>query len=416
MELTYTKNTSFLNEWLSQIKSKAHFIPDHVLIEAIRYIDNGIPGIKDENYKYVPIESILKREFKKIHYQDEPSITHHPAFILPENKITFINGQCLTEQLEKEITIYTQDNIPQEYVAYIGKTNTHQQDFFAALNTAYNQHLIVIHIQQSLKHPLQLYHHITNISNLQQNRIVVLIDDEVKCNIFEYYHTPTLSRACLYNCLTEVYTGKNTRVHWINLQKDASHNLYSINNTAFHLSHACDVKHHQLSLDGKLWRNNTYFHIHSTEINCELAGLSIGKDENIISQNTAVYHHAGYSHSNQKYKNIATDKSTVVFNGFILVNKDAQKTDAYQNSKNLLMSDYATIFAKPQLEIYADDVKCSHGSSTGSLDDNALFYLNSRGISTSEAKKLLLQAFYHDILESIHHPAIQTFIQDNISI
>jgi Fe-S cluster assembly protein SufD len=120
--------------------------------------------------------------------------------------------------------------------------------------------------------------------------------------------------------------------------------------------------------------------------------------------------------SNQLYKNIADDKSTVLFNGFILVEPNAQKTDAYQNSKNILLNDNATIFARPQLEIYADDVKCSHGSSTGALNEDALFYLKARGIDEQTAQKLLLKAFYADIIESIENTDIREYIDSKIEI
>jgi Fe-S cluster assembly protein SufD len=171
-----------------------------------------------------------------------------------------------------------------------------------------------------------------------------------------------------------------------------------------------------ISLKGSLWRNNIEVHIQQPDVNAEMKGLSIGKNQSIISQYTSILHHSGHSHSYQLYKNIADDKSTVLFNGFILVDKNAQKTDAYQNSKNILLNDNATLFARPQLEIYADDVKCSHGSTTGSLNEDALFYLKARGIEEKDAQRLLLQAFFNDIIEEIDNADIREFIIQQIEL
>lgn len=419
MELIYTKKSAFLNEWLNQINNnKVTFIPDEILTESLRFIEEkGIPTIKDENYKYIPIESIIKREFKKIdHSESEKIDTTNLSFLFDKNKIVLSEKNFFSENLEDGIKIYTLNNIPDNYAQYIGKTKVHQKDFFAALNTAYSPNLNIIHIQQSLSQPLQIHHYLNNYSNFSQNRILLLTDDNVQCTVFEIYHTHNLSHSYFYNTLTETFIGKNSIVHWINFQKNPSSNLYCINNIAFNLENASNIKHHQISVDGALWKNNLYFHINDKNTQCHLSGLSFGKNQNIISQNTSVLHHSGYSNSNQLYKNIAEDKSTVLFNGFILVDKNAQKTDAYQNSKNLLLNDNATIFAKPQLEIYADDVKCSHGSSTGALNEDALFYLKSRGINPQDAQKLLLQAFYYDIIESIDNSTIQDYIHENISI
>lgn len=412
MELNLTQTRAFLNEWLNQLNTKAPHIPDEVLVEALKALEeNGIPNLKDEAYRHIPVESILKRYFRKI----QP--THTPEnFSVPKstfsNHIVLLSGNTFIQCADPGIQLYAGSaEIPNEYNAYIGKTGMHQNDFFAALNTAYNENITIIHIRKSLSNPLHIQHIIPDNGNFYQYRILVVVEPQAEPHILETYTVPAFQNPFFYNTLTEVYVKNQGHIHWINFQNAVESPLYHISNTAFCLEKASVLSHHQISLQASLWRNNINVYIQDTDISCELKGLSIGKQQSTISQNTAIRHLVGYSQSHQLYKQIADDKSTVLFNGFIRVDKDAQKTDAFQNSKNILLSDYATLFAKPQLEIYADDVKCSHGSTTGALNNDALFYMKARGIDETLAQKLLLQAFYSDIIESIHHDKIKTYIE-----
>lgn len=416
MEITTTSNV-FLNDWINQISStKVDFIPDNVLVESLKYIEeNGIPHLKNEAYRNVPIESILKRYFRKIE-NNLSSEVNIPASIFSLHVILSPSYTVTNGFHEGLSVVSTPLSREPQYLERLNQTQMHQKDFFAALNTAYNHRLTVIHIHKNIEQPLHILHALEPFLNFSQHRLLVIVDKDVSVKILESLNDANVQHSYLYNFVTEVFIDEGASVEWYSVQKNITNSVFCIQNTSFSLQKNATLKHYQFSLEGALWRNNLNFHIQDTDINCELKGLSIGKQQNIISQNTAIYHHSGYSHSYQLYKNIAEDKSTVLFNGFILVDKNAQKTDAYQNSKNILLNDNATIFAKPQLEIYADDVKCSHGSSTGALNEDAMFYLKARGIEESEAQKLLLQAFYSDILESIDGIKIKEFIEPLISI
>jgi len=414
MELTTTQSNVFLNEWLQQIPTKVQHIPDEVLVDALKYIEEqGIPDLKNEAYRAVPIESILKRYFKKIEIASKNEVANTQVIF----KNFIVVGDAYSAlSIEKGIRVFTSaDNIPQEYLNWIGHFKLHQKDFFAALNTGYCDKLIIIHITETLNQPLHLIHFISNQGNFNQQRVLVIVDEQVKATVLESYHF-TCQQSYFYNTLSEVIQKEHSQLHWINVQNNPTNAIYSINNVSFSLEKSAILKHHQISLKGSLWRNNIEVHIQQPDVNAEMKGLSIGKNQSIISQYTSILHHSGHSHSYQLYKNIADDKSTVLFNGFILVDKNAQKTDAYQNSKNILLNDNATLFARPQLEIYADDVKCSHGSTTGSLNEDALFYLKARGIEEQDAQRLLLQAFFNDIIEEIDNADIREFIIQQIEL
>jgi Fe-S cluster assembly protein SufD len=143
-----------------------------------------------------------------------------------------------------------------------------------------------------------------------------------------------------------------------------------------------------------------------------LNGLFVSKGNQLVDNHTLMDHQVPHCESNELYKGIIGEKSTGVFNGKIFVRKDAQKTNAYQSSKNILLSDDATINTKPQLEIYADDVKCSHGTSTGKIDENAMFYLNARGIGQQSAKKLLLNSFAQEVINKINVESLREKLTD----
>jgi len=165
-----------------------------------------------------------------------------------------------------------------------------------------------------------------------------------------------------------------------------------------------------------LTRNNLNFYQNGSNINSVLKGVTIIEGKQHVDHNTLVHHRKPHCESHQDYKGIFAEKSTGVFNGKVLVDKIAQKTDAYQSNNNILIDDQATINSKPQLEIFADDVKCSHGCTIGQLDEEALFYMQTRGIPKKEARALLMYAFANNVLNSVKIPEIKKRITKQIAL
>jgi Fe-S cluster assembly protein SufD len=170
-----------------------------------------------------------------------------------------------------------------------------------------------------------------------------------------------------------------------------------------------------LTLDGVFVRNDIQVEINGEHAQSYLNGAYWLKEEQHVANYTTIDHRVANCESFETYKGVATDKATAVFNGKVFVRKDAQKTNAYQSNANVLLSENASINSKPELEIYADDVKCSHGSTTGQLDENALFYLRARGLSEAAAKNLLLQAFMEDVLAYVKNEDVLSYVQQRIS-
>ena len=207
--------------------------------------------------------------------------------------------------------------------------------------------------------------------------------------------------------------GANSNVNYYKLQNQ-NNKSYHIDNTFISQSRDSVVQTYTFTLEGKIIRNNLNYILQEENCEAHMFGLYVAREEGHIDNHTSVDHKVANCYSNEIYKGILDDNSKGVFNGKIFVRQDAQKTNAFQTNKNILLTDTASINTKPQLEIWADDVSCSHGCTTGQLDEEQLFYLRSRGISKSSAKAMLLHAFVNDVLDKINIPFLHDFINDEM--
>jgi Fe-S cluster assembly protein SufD len=218
----------------------------------------------------------------------------------------------------------------------------------------------------------------------------------------------------LTNSVTEIFAEKRAYVDYYKIQNNVV-SASLIDNTYIAQERESNCNVHTFSFGGKLTRNNLNFYQNGEHCNSTLKGVTILENNQHVDHNTLVHHIAPNCESHQDYKGIFGDASTGVFNGKIVVEKDAQKTDAFQQNNNILVDDKATINAKPQLEIFADDVKCSHGCTIGQFDEDALFYMRSRGIANKEARALLMYAFANTVLESVKIPELKRRINKLIA-
>jgi Fe-S cluster assembly protein SufD len=238
----------------------------------------------------------------------------------------------------------------------------------------------------------------------------VIVGENAHVQIIERHQSLNESRLLsgqvLTNSVTEIFAQKRAIVDYYKVQNDLqSANL--IDNTYISQKQECRVSVHTFSFGGNITRNNLNFYHFGERIDSTLKGITIIGDKQHVDHFTLVNHATPNCESHQNYKTILDGSSTGVFNGKIYVEKEAQKTDAFQQNNNILIGDKATINAKPQLEIFADDVKCSHGCTIGQLDESAMFYMQQRGIPKKEAKALLMYAFSNEVIESIKIPELK---------
>jgi len=398
--------------------------------EAIKsFKEKGFPSKKDEDWKYTSLNALLKHDYSisskqenTIEFKDVKKYFIHD---IDTYKIVFIDGKYssfLSETTHDGIDVCLMSaalNMPKyniiidSYYNKIAKTD----HSLTSLNTAFASEGAYIHIPKNkvVEKPIQIIHFSTGneVSLLSQPRNLIVVGENSHVQIIERHQSLT-SNVVLTNSVTEVFANKRAIVDYYKIQND-NQEASLIDNTYISQKQSSHASVHTFSFGGKLIRNNLQFFQKGERIDSTLKGITIIGDKQHVDHNTLVHHIEPNCESHQDYKGIFGDRSTGVFNGKVIVEKEAQKTNAFQANNNILIDDKATINTKPQLEIFADDVKCSHGCTIGQLDKDALFYLRSRGIPAKEAKALLMYAFANNVLESVKINAIKTRINKLIA-
>jgi Fe-S cluster assembly protein SufD len=292
-----------------------------------------------------------------------------------------------------------------------------KNDSLTTLNTAFSREGAYIYIPKNKipKKPIEIVHFSTGneAALLLQPRNLIIAEENAEMQIIERHQSLTANEV-FTNSVTEIFAAKNAIVDYYKVQNDLTSSSL-IDNTFIDQKDGSAVNVHTFSFGGKLTRNNLNFFQNGERIDSTMKGVTIIGEKQHVDHHTLVHHIQPNCESHQDYKGIYGENATGVFNGKIIVDKIAQKTNAFQQNNNILMSDKATINTKPQLEIFADDVKCSHGCTIGQLDEEALFYLQSRGIPKKEAKALLMYAFANNVLESVRIPELKARINKLIA-
>lgn len=397
--------------------------------EAIKsFKEKGFPTKKEEAWKYTSLNRLLKNDFSvfsrkenALEYRDVKNYFIHE---IDSYKIVFIDGKYASHLSQTthegiDVCLMSSALTKPKYRILIENyfNNIAQKDSLTSLNTAFSNEGAYIHIPKNkiVSKPIQIIHLSTgNEAAIMLNpRNLIVVDENSHVQIIERHQSLT-DNPVLTNSVTEMYVNKRAIVDYYKIQNDNS-NASLIDNSYINQKQESICSVHTFSFGGKLTRNNLNYYQNGERINSILKGITIIGDKQHVDHNTLVHHTEPNCESHQDYKGVYGENSTGVFNGKIIVDKIAQKTNAFQSNKNILISDKATINTKPQLEIFADDVKCSHGCTIGQLDESALFYLRSRGIPEKEAKALLMYAFSNNVLSSVQIPELKQRINKIIA-
>lgn len=285
---------------------------------------------------------------------------------------------------------------------------------FVALNTAFANDGVVIYIPENIvleKPVMTLYLTGSNEVNvLSQPRTLVVAEANSKLNLVELFHS-IADNETLTNSVSEIIVDENAHVEVYKIQNE-NLKAYHYNRTQSHLAKNSIFTIYNVTLGGILVRNDSNVVLDDENCTGNLFGLYLTDGEQHVDNHTLIDHAKPHCQSNELYKGVLDGKSRGVFNGKVFVRKDAQKTNAYQSNKAILLTDEATIDTKPQLEIYADDVKCSHGAAIGQLDYDAVFYLRSRGIGEELARTVLIRAFADDVFELIPNETLHEYLNN----
>lgn len=393
--------------------------------EALKNFEaKGFPTKKEEAWKYTSLNAVLKNDFSVfpkeesvVSYEDVKKYFIHE---IDTYKVVLIDGvfsSFLSSTTHEGVDICLMSSALtkpkyKEVIDTYFNSIANTEDSLTSLNTAFASEGAYINVPKGkvVEKPIEIMCFSTGneAAIMVQPRNLVIVGENAQVQIIER-HQSLNGNPVLTNSVTEIFVQQRAIVDYYKIQNDLqSANL--VDNTYIAQKANSNASVHTFSFGGNITRNNLNFYHQGEHIESTLKGITIIGDKQLVDHYTLVQHATPNCESHQNYKGIFDGNSTGVFNGKIYVEREAQKTDAFQQNNNILLSEKATINAKPQLEIFADDVKCSHGCTIGQLDDSAMFYMQSRGIPQKEAKALLMYAFSNEVIESIRIPALKNRI------
>ncbi|MCS1411266.1 MAG: FeS cluster assembly protein SufD [Verrucomicrobia subdivision 3 bacterium] len=400
-------------DWLLPIRKAA----------AARFADAGFPTVRDEDWRFTNIAPIRDLAFRPVY--EAPAVevlsgvTEQSLLArLDGLQLVFVDGAFVPELSGDRVNgdgVYV-SNLKQAFLddplylqEHITRYSQTDQNAFTALNTAYFADGAVIRIGRNtaVERPLHLVFVASGSEEGQtaNPRNLIAVESGASVTIAEEYFGLGES-ATFTNVVTEFVVGANARVEHVKVQDERRHSFHVAGIYA-QLGRDCRFRSHSFALGAKLSRNNIRTKLDGEGLECVLNGLYLTKGEQLADHHMVVEHAKPHCESHEYFNGILDEQSRGVFHGRILVQPHAQKTDAKQTNKNLLLSDGATANTKPQLEIYADDVKCTHGATIGQMDEEAIFYLRARGVPLVVARRMLMHAFAGEIVERIEHDAIR---------
>lgn len=389
----------------------------------IAFEEVGLPTTKNEEWKYTNLNPILKHDFKHAfkYSAQEIDLKELPQIEKDINRIVLVNGFYSDELSEikedKTDLIITslriaQKKYPDLVNAHLGKYTAYQENGLWALNTAFLQDGIFIHVPKNAKpkKPVQIIYvnDCRKENYLIQPRNLILVDQGAEVQITESFHTLGDHYSFL-NVASEIMVAENASLTQHKLQADKE-NAFEVCYTQVIQKRDSHFKDTKITTGGSFVRNDLRVESKGPNSSSNLYGLYLLDNKQFADNHTVVDHKVPDCVSNELYKGVLDDKSVGVFNGKVYVRPDAQKVNAFQANRNILLSDEATINTKPQLEIWADDVKCSHGATSGQLNEEEVFYLQSRGIDKDQAKSLLVYAFAGEVIEYIQWEPLKEIV------
>jgi len=434
---TSTESTVTVDSWVSQHADQPLIGNSLDWLDAARnkaiadYQQVGLPGIRDEQWRYTNLRAIKAKEFTPgVQDKVDPEAINLPQTDNP--RLVFVNGffssdlsdlDALSEQLtlaplsqilENQLSEESGESgtlLADAVKQHFGTSLPKQAHGFSLLNTAYSQDGYVLLLQKNkvAEQILEVLYVSSAVQNSQQSvshcRNLIIAEPNSKCTIVER-HLGMQDSVYLNNTITEIHAGENAHIDHYKLQQE-SDDAFHIGGVFIQQQASSNVTSHNIALSGLVTRNDINSDLVGQGAHVEMNGLVIGYGRQHIDNHTEVNHAVANCTSDEYYKTILDDQSRSIFRGRIIVAQDAQLTNADQQNNNLLLSDRAEADTKPQLEIYADDVKCSHGATVGQLDPKSLFYLRSRGIDQASATALLTFAFANEVIERIRVDSIR---------
>lgn len=391
-------------------------IDQNLLARAQRFLDTAsLPTTKDEAWKYTRLAKLNKIPFVQDTTVEAPvktvKIDNQAVQIVVVNGIVITDLQNLSLPAGVKVSLISTNNAALEST----KTDI-ETELFSAINLAYLNNGIKIEVDDKAcpEQAIEIVHYLQGNERIANFKTVITAGKFSESEIIlGYFSDNNCENSFINNSLeADIETNARLTINKVQYENDS---CFHVSNEVIDQEKDSNFSINTITLNGQLVRNNLNIRVNGENATTNLYGAYLLKGTQHTDNHTIVDHRVANCNSNELYKGVVDGKATAVFNGKVFVRKDAQKINAFQSNGNILMTDDATINSKPELEIYADDVKCSHGSTTGQLDDEAVFYLRSRGISERAAKKLLITAFVEEALEEIENKDVYSFIENCMS-
>lgn len=425
--LAKEKNIEIINDYLNLFKDNSKLIFDSTpaFINEIRkqalhnFEDTGIPSKTLENYKYTNLEPYFKNTYSKhfaprkidfdindIFRCDVPDLQTEVIILLngfyydKKHPLVSLGDGAVVGSFAEGAKEY-----PEVFKKHYAKYACTENEGLVALNTAFAQDGLFVYVPDNviIEKPIQVINIMMSDENIMaQYRNLIVIGEKAQATVIVCDHTLSAHKF-LSNSVTEIVTGTGGNAKYYKLQNE-NNDATQISNTFIHQLKDSTLDMSTISLHGGLIRNNVYVALNEPGCDSSISGLFLSDKGQHVDSYTYIDHKAPNCTSNQLFKGVLDDYATGAFTGKIMVQPDAQKTLAYQKNNNILLSNDVKMNSKPQLEIYADDVKCSHGATSGQLNDDALFYIRSRGVTQKEARLLLMHAFAKEV---VNHLAVE---------
>jgi len=412
-------NTATASRYAAEYQTIAPVLPGQALpwLKALRakalmvFSAHGFPSPREEEWRYTNVSGIEKKLFSPSLSLTAGDLDSEwlKSYQLEDTWfVVLVNGHFSAELsvldgLPEAVSVMSMADAlvkqPDKVEKYLGTAADQSEHSFIAFNTAWFTDGLFVHVpvKQVLDKPIQLLHIVTGGDGMATTRNIIIADEMAEAKIIETF--VGIDNAYLTAAVTEVFVGQNADVTLYKMQSE-SDKAYHFGGSYIKQARDARFTHHNFAFGGLLARSDIHVDLdHASE--CELNGLYLGVKRQHIDNHTRINHLKPYAISRELYKGVLDDRARGVFQGRVIVAIDAQKTDSQMNNRNLLLSDDAEVDTKPQLEIYADDVKCGHGVTVGQLDEKSIFYLQSRCVDEETARNMLTFAFANEMVDKI---------------
>lgn len=398
--------------WLESLRSNA----------ASSWLEQPWPTRKTEHWKYTPMQGLQKTVLDTwgAINQGEQNALHDNLIPLDAYRLVFVNGVFdaqLSSDLPASIIRFSQADAAQKALIqqYLGNIVEGKNHLFATLNNAWLDDGVLLHVarNQQLDKPVYLVNLVSSVAASNQ-RLLVVMEENSQAELIEHYLAVGDVQGNFANALTEIHLGDNASLqHYrLNLEEEQAQHIGAVH---VDLQRNARLRGFALALGAKLMRVDYQINHRGQGAELDLRGIYLPRNQQVVDYHTNVCHWVPNCTSNEVFRGIVGDSAQAIFNGRIYIHQDAQKTLAELSNKNLLTSNKAEINTKPELEIYADDVKCAHGATISQLNENARYYLQSRGLSRAEADVMLSFGFINELLEQIAQPVVQEYLQPRLA-